>query len=129
MDHCALVTLATRLLKSMKLAQTASVLLVDEQLSWFRVGHDAAAVTIARRKSIRGILEAFAHQHERVPGRALSTADLVRAGWAGEKMSKTAGQERVYAAIATMRKLGLRSLIEQEGEGYRLIPSVKLVWA
>ena len=48
----------------------------------------------------------------------LSVDALVVAGWPGERILSAAGAERVYAAIATLRRLGLRGLLVQHGEGY-----------
>lgn len=38
----------------------------------------------------------------------------------GERILPTAGAERVYAAIATLRRLGLRGFLAQHGAGYLL---------
>ena len=46
---------------------------------------------------------------------------------AGERMLREAGAERVYAAIATLRKLGLREHIGQKGSGYLIHPDVPVV--
>ena len=38
-----------------------------------------------------------------------------------------AGTERVYTAVATLRRLGLRKLLLQRDDGYLLDPEVELV--
>ena len=66
------------------------------------------------------------HQRER-PGEATSVPALVQAGWPGERIRAAAGAERVYAAVATMRRLGLSGVIQQKGDGYLLSPQYPLV--
>lgn len=125
-----LVALAKRLRRTLKRASDVQVLLlVDKEVSWFRLGAEGASVPIARRRAIRAVLYGLIEVHETTTGNTLSIEELMSLGWPGEKMSRAAGQERVYAVVATLRKLGLKTALEQHGEGYRLAPQVRIVRA
>jgi hypothetical protein len=93
------------------------------------VAHDAAffrspdapeQVSLTRRKAVRGVLRALVAARLARPGIPVSVEALVAAGWPGEKILPAAGAERVYAAIATLRRLGLRGFIAQQADGYLL---------
>jgi hypothetical protein len=49
--------------------------------------------------------------------------DLLAAGWPGERVRYDAGANRVYVALAELRKLGLRDWLMNDGAGYRLATS------
>jgi DNA-binding winged helix-turn-helix (wHTH) protein len=57
-------------------------------------------------------------------GKPVDTSKLLEAGWPGERIQAPAGQSRVYVAISTLRRLGLREAIEHDERGYWLSPSV-----
>lgn len=88
---------------------------------WFCVG-DEPAVDLRVRFALARLLAALVKCHEGTPGEALSIEKLVEAGWPGEKMVGDSGANRVYVAIATLRKLGLRECIERREGAYRLSP-------
>jgi hypothetical protein len=52
---------------------------------------------------------------------------LLAAGWPGERILPDAATNRLYVAIATLRKLGLRDVLVRFDEGYRLDPGVPLL--
>ena len=58
--------------------------------------------------------------------RTVAHANLIQAGWAGERMSEASAANRLRVAIATLRKLGLRDVIVSRQGGYRLHPSCQL---
>jgi hypothetical protein len=51
---------------------------------------------------------------------------LVTAGWPGERMLVRAGATRVYTAIASLRRLGLRDVLLSAEHGYLLAPGLPL---
>ncbi len=61
---------------------------------------------------------------------SLGVGELVARVWPDERMLPTAGANRVYAAISTLRKAGdVPDLIVREAEGYRLAPGFEIaVW-
>ena len=50
----------------------------------------------------------------------LSTEALFEAGWPGERAIERAARNRVQQAMSTLRKLGLRSILDAERGRYRL---------
>lgn len=76
----------------------------------------------------RRILMALIERHREAPTEALTVWDLLRAGWPGETPQLEAGANRVYVAIAGIRQLGLRDLIERFDDGYRLATRTKVVY-
>ena len=58
------------------------------------------------------------------PGASLSLSELLAAGWPGESMVAHAGANRVYAAIATLRKMGLKPYLLRRDDGYLIDPAV-----
>jgi hypothetical protein len=112
----------------MSRAPSASSVVFAADASWFRVGTQEE-VKLGRRKALKSLLLALVSARQRKPGAALTVAELIRAGWPGERMLPHAGSERVYAAIATLRRLGLRNVLEQHEDGYRISASVRALWA
>lgn len=97
---------------------------VDRAGNWFEVP-GRGRVSLEPRKQLERILRALANAHAREPGRALSVAELVAAGWPGEKVLPRAGASRVYVSIASLRRMGLRDALERTPEGYRLDARVR----
>jgi hypothetical protein len=49
---------------------------------------------------------------------------LLQAGWPGERVVPSAGANRVYVALTTLRKLGLRHFLLSRDDGYLLDPAL-----
>lgn len=91
---------------------------------WFRCG--GPTVDLEKRPTLARVLGALADRHRDRPDTVLSPRELLDAGWPDEAMDERAGINRVYVAISTLRKLGLRSFIVRSRSGYRLDPAVRL---
>jgi len=104
-------------------------LAIERGAGWFVPPGETDRVELYRRKPLRRLLQALAEHAETQPGRAMPIADLVRAGWPGESVLASAGNERVYTAIATLRKMGLRDALVQRHDGYLLDPALAVVWS
>ncbi len=91
---------------------------VERNGRWFEV--DAERVDLGRRGALRRILVALAKSRLETPDRGLKQGDLVAAGWPGERVLVDAAATRVRVAIATLRQLGLRSLLLTRDDGYVL---------
>ncbi len=91
--------------------------------SAFRIG-DAAWVDLARRPTLRRIFERLVDNRVTQVDRRFTLDALFAIGWPGERIDPTASANRVYVAIATLRKLGLGDLLEHGPSGYRLSPSL-----
>jgi hypothetical protein len=105
-------------------AVQAIFLAVEHDASTFRLA-DGPTVSLRARPSLRRILLGLV-QANRAAGPALDVWALLAAGWPGETLDPIAGSNRVYAAIAALRRLGLRRAIDRDEVGYRLAPHVAL---
>jgi hypothetical protein len=83
-------------------------------------------VDLSRRRALRNILAALANQREESPGKALQLHELMGAGWPGERLLVDSGAARVYTAIATLRRMGLKPYLLRRDDGYLLNPSVAM---
>ncbi|HEX8795757.1 MAG TPA: AAA family ATPase [Polyangiaceae bacterium] len=92
---------------------------------WFRMPH-GDVVSIARWRPLQRLLERLAERRETAPGEPLTVDALISAGWPGERMLPKAGATRVYTAIATLRRLGLRELLLRDDRGYMLRADVPI---
>lgn len=89
---------------------------VDRDGRWFEV--DGARVDLGRRGALRRILVTLATHHATHRDRGIKQGDLAVAGWPGERVLVEAAATRVRVAIATLRQLGLRSLLLTRDDGY-----------
>jgi len=103
-----------------------NALLVAHDGSSFRPPR-GAIVDLSKKLSAKRLLAALAEARVSSPGRALSTAALFAAGWPGERAKESSAANRVYVALAGLRTLGLRGVIQSVDDGYRLDPSVTLL--
>lgn len=81
---------------------------------------------LRRRKALRLLLVAFVEHHHNSPGAGLSLDALLAAGWPGERVVPSAGANRVYVALTTLRKLGLRGVLLSQDDGYLLDPALPI---
>ncbi len=103
------------------------VIFVGPEAQWFQVGEGTSIISLARRKSLRLLLDALCKQHDAAPAENILWTDLVSVGWGGERMTPEAAKNRLHVAIATLRGMGLRSLLlSTHGHGYRLDPRLVL---
>lgn len=77
-------------------------------------------------QAVGRILMALVAAHEQSEGAALTLHDLLRIGWPGEQIMASAGANRVYVALAQLRRLGMRDVVERCAGGYRLAPSTMI---
>ncbi len=77
-----------------------------------------------RRRSLRLILVALAQKHREAAGAGIPLEGLLAAGWPGERVVPSAGANRVYVALTTLRKLGLRGHLLSQDDGYLLDPAL-----
>ena len=93
---------------------------------WFRAPSQCH-VDLSSRPSLASVLDALAAAREVHNGKAVATTELISAGWPGERPMNDSGASRVYVAVATLRKLGLGSILQTAQGGYRLDPQVPLL--
>ena len=100
-------------------------LVIDPAGTWFQPP-GGAVVDLSRRRPLMRIVAALAERRRRdAPPMAL--ADLIAAGWPGERILPAAATDRVHVAISTLRKLGLRGVLLHGRTGYFLDRGVPLV--
>jgi len=85
-------------------------------------------IDLSRRGPLRRLLVALVERRLRDPGGALTVADMLAAGWPGEKMRSESGAARVYMAIRRLRVLGLEPVLHTSDEGYSLDAEVPVTW-
>lgn len=93
---------------------------------WFSLERDQQ-VSLVRRPSLHRMFGFLLRLHEQKPGVGASWQELLAAGWPGERVLPSAGQRRVYVAIATLRSLGLASVLLRTDDGYLVDPTVSLL--
>lgn len=104
-------------------ASAATVLELAEDGSWFCVDQGEVQ-RITTRAALRRVLLCLIANADR--SEPCTVATLLDAGWPGERVDPEAGANRVYVAVSTLRRMGLRSVIERFDQGYRLVPSVRV---
>jgi hypothetical protein len=82
-------------------------------------------VDLTRRPTLQRLLRALVAARMESPGTAISSADLVAAGWTGEGHSE-ASANRLRVAICRLRQLGLEDVLVTTGVGWMLDPNVAL---
>jgi hypothetical protein len=105
----------------------APVLYVEAGALSFRVG-DEPPVDLRRRRSIRLLLAELARLRVREPGEVLDVYEAFEVGWPGEKAMVEAAADRVYWAVATLRRLGLKEILMTTDEGYHLAPDYDVIY-
>jgi hypothetical protein len=100
-------------------------LVVCSRGRWFRAP-GGTVVSVARWRPLQRLLERLAERREIAPGEPLPVEALVAAGWPGERMLPKAGATRVYTAIASLRRLGLKGMLVRDDRGYRLLEGVPI---
>jgi tetratricopeptide (TPR) repeat protein len=103
-------------------------LVIGPDARWFRAP-GGAKVDLARRRQLRLILAALGNARRDRPGHALTVGALLAGGWPGEQVLPEAGASRVYVAISTLRRMGLRDLLQRVDDGYRIDPDAPFVEA
>jgi excisionase family DNA binding protein len=116
--------LARRLLRAAidRAADDGATLVVARDGRWFEL-RGCDRVDLARRPVLSRVLACFA----RGRGAVLERDDLFASGWPGERAFAGSRGQRVRSAIAALRDLGLRDVIVNEGAGYAIRRSVRLV--
>ena len=86
-----------------------------------------ARIALDRRWVLRRVLGALVTQRAHAPGNALDVHALFAAAWPGEKAYRNAAANRVYVAVARLRKMGLAGCLCTGPGGFYLDPSVTLL--
>ncbi len=95
---------------------------------WLAVG-STERVALGRRGPVRQILLGLVETAQNQPDTVLSMDALFELGWPGEHIDVGSAANRVYAALSTLRRLGLAPLILTRREGWLLDPNVRITLA
>jgi len=106
-------------------SEEPDAVVVDRAGRWFRAPR-GPRVDLPRRRALRLLLSRLAEARLDAPDRALGVDEVFAAGWPGERAHPESVTSRVYVAIATLRKLGLRSVLLRRDDGYLLDPRIAL---
>lgn len=120
---------ARRLLEPARAAEpepAAGAFVIAASGEWFHPD-GGERVAIEHRHNLSRLLRALVDQLRERPGEPLLPAQLLVAGWPGERVLEAAGANRVHVALTTLRKLGLRSVIVRDRSGYFIDPRLPLV--
>jgi tetratricopeptide (TPR) repeat protein len=93
---------------------------------WFRAP-DGKRVGLERRGAPSRILAYLVEQRLAAPAKVVPTEQIFAHGWPNERASADAAAQRVYTAIWTLRRLGLRDVIVRVADGYFVDPKVPVV--
>lgn len=105
-------------------SQTALILGPDAR--WFRAP-EGPVQDFQRRGALRRILLCLVQRQREEPGVGLSLPDLLAVGWPEEQVLHEAGANRVYVALATLRRMGLRRHLLSRDDGYLLDPALAVI--
>lgn len=104
----------------------APALRVSRDGNVMRLG--AAPQDLSRRGPLRRVLVALVAARLDRPGEALTAAEVLAAGWPGERMFPESGAARVYMAVRRLRTLGLEATLRTSDQGYMLDPRADIAW-
>jgi predicted ATPase len=100
-------------------------LVIGPEGCWFRVP-GGEPQSLDRFTSARRILHHLADARLTNPGRGVPGDVLFDAGWPDVAIAAQSANNRLYVALAKLRKLGLKVLLLRNDDGYYLDPSVPL---
>jgi predicted ATPase len=89
--------------------------------SWFRCP-GGPRESLEKHAAARNILDRLTSERLANPGEPLSADELFIAGWPGVKIAQQSANNRLYVALAKLRKSGLKLLLLRTDGGYLLDP-------
>lgn len=105
---------------------TGPAMTIANDAKWFQPP-GGARQDLARYAAARKILQRLAQHRTDSAGVGLALDSLFEAGWPGVTIAQESASNRVYVALAKLRKMGLKQLLLRNEEGYFLDPDVPLV--
>ncbi len=96
---------------------------VAEDAKWLELP-SGKRINLERRAVHRRLVEVLVRKRLATPNAPVTIAELVAAGWPGEKLAESSAQNRLHVALATLRADGLRDVLVREAGGYLLDASI-----
>lgn len=101
---------------------TRQRLQVAADCSWFQIA-DRARQSLAELPTHARIVASLVAAHDAGPAATRTNAELIEAGWPGERITPDAAANRLRVTLSQLRKLGLVDALERSTQGYRLDPA------
>jgi predicted ATPase len=99
---------------------------IGPEAQWFRPP-GGKRQSLDKHAAARRILDRLASERLDDPGGGLSADELFAIGWPGVSIAPESANNRLYVALAKLRKLGLKGLLLRREEGYLLDPATPLL--
>lgn len=113
---------AHRVLEAALKRQTQARLQVAWDAAWF-VLPTGERVDLEKRPKLSKVLAQLVEARLRSPGEPVSVHAIIKGAWPGERILPQAATNRVRVAVSSLRKAGLKDLIQTLKDGYQLKPS------
>ncbi len=104
---------------------TREPFLVASDGTWFR-RPGGKTCDLQSRRVLARVLAKLLQAHREDPRTRVGVPALLKAGWPDERLLPKAGANRVYVALTTLRKMGLRELVARGDGGYGINVDVPL---
>ncbi|MBX3230076.1 MAG: hypothetical protein KIT84_25420 [Labilithrix sp.] len=104
---------------------TQDQLVIAAGAEWFKLPGQPMVV-LETRIPLRRLLLALGELKMRTPNAVLPVTAAFEAGWPGERATPTAAAMRVYTAVHTLRRMGLKGLLIRRRRGYVLDCAVQI---
>jgi len=99
---------------------------VGSEAQWFRAP-GGERQPLDKYNAARRILDELTRARLSRPGDGVSGEQLFAAGWPGVQIKPRSANNRLYVALAKLRKMGLKLLILRSASGYLLDPDTPVV--
>lgn len=103
----------------------SNTLVIAAGAEWFKLG-DQSIVALETRIPLRRLLLALGELKMRNANGVLPVTAAFEAGWPGERATPAAAAMRVYTAVHTLRRMGLKGLLIRRRRGYVLDIDVRI---
>jgi tetratricopeptide (TPR) repeat protein len=118
--------LVLRLLAHRLSSASGTHLEVGPTSSWFRAP-GGPRQKLDKHSAARRILERMVSERLENPGHGVAGEELFAAGWPGVRIQAQSASNRLYVALAKLRKMGLKLLILRAEDGYLLDPGTPVL--
>lgn len=116
-------TLIRAFLSAPQLQDHGQMLAVGLNGAWVELP-DGRRLTLSSKPSMQRLILALVAAHP--SGDPLSTDELFERAWPGESIRSESARNRVRVTLSRLRKAGFADLLERNGRGVRICPSVRI---
>lgn len=107
-------------------AATHNELIVGKHAAWF-IAPGTSRQDLSRKRVLRRVFLALVVAHKEDPNKLVTHEQLVRRIWGAQPPEEAVARNRLYVAIATLRRLTGDNLLVTHRLGYQLEPSLRVV--